>query len=236
MKYYLFSLLSLSISFLVLIAQPALAQVTQITGIKYKLTEKGLEVILVTPTLTNLLSFPIIQDNTRIFNISKAQLSLPCGSRFSRDNPVIGIKSISVSSENSDRVSIVVKGNKSLPKVFVTVSPAKVDCIKCNFKYTDELRYQGIEGRATVVLDIDEQGNVIKANLNSSSGNAQLDNTVLAQVRNMKFINNACGEKNIRLSANFIIQGSALYQQAVEEYKLRRRQDERRQNLSNEQK
>lgn len=82
----------------------------------------------------------------------------------------------------------MVKGEKSLPKVHVSTSPARIDCIKCSFKYSEELRKKFIEGKAEVVLDIDEQGNVSNARLGSSSGNAELDNAVLQQVRDMKFI------------------------------------------------
>ncbi|MEH1844384.1 MAG: TonB family protein [Nostoc sp.] len=234
MKYRLLYLLFFGSSLPLLFAQPTFAQVTQITGIKYRLTEKGLEIILVTPAPQNLLSFPTRQAKTRIFNIPKAQLSLPCGKFFRRENPVQGVQSISVTSENTNQVSVVVQGEKSLPKVIVSISPAKIDCIKCSFYYPEELRKKGIEGIAKVVLDIDEQGNVTQVSLGRSSGNSEIDNAVLTQVRKMKFIDNACGQKNILLRANFIIQGSLLYQQAIEEYRMRERQESLRQRLRKE--
>lgn len=101
-KNHLFYLFSLSFTLSVLISQPLFAQVVQVTGIKYKLTEKGLEIILVTPTPKNLLGFPRKQGNTRILNVSNTQLSLPCGDSFYRDTPVKEIQSISVTSSNTN--------------------------------------------------------------------------------------------------------------------------------------
>lgn len=92
MKYRLLYLLFFGFGLPLLFAQSTFAQVAQITGIKYRLTEKGLQIILVTSTPHSLLSFPRIQAKTRIFNIPKVQLSLPCGKFFRRENPVQGIQ------------------------------------------------------------------------------------------------------------------------------------------------
>lgn len=224
--------LSLAVSLSIWIAQPVFAQVAQITGIKYKLTEKGLEIILVTPTPKNLLGFPKRQGNTRIYSISNTQLSLPCGNSFFKGNPVKGIKSISVTS-NSNQVNVAVLGETSLPKVNVYISQSRIDCVKCGFEYSQDLRRNKIEGRANVVLDIDEQGNVTNARLGSSSGNAKLDNTVLQQVTGMKFMDNACGQKDVTLGATFFIQGSEFHQRVVKEYQIRRRQEYIKQQLRN---
>ncbi|MGI2909213.1 TonB family protein [Tolypothrix sp. VBCCA 56010] len=233
MKHRLFNSLSFGASLLILFAQPAKAQITQITGIKYKLTERGLELILVTPIPKTLLSFPRRQGNTQIFNISNTQLSLPCSNNFRRNKPVPGIQFISVTPQNNNGISIAVRGEKSLPKLLVFISQAKIDCIKCSFQYPEELRKKGIEGRADVVLDIDEQGNVTKMSLRSYSGNTQLDNAILTQVRDMKFTASACGETNLILRANFLIQGSEFHRQLIEEYRIRGRQEHLREKLRN---
>ncbi len=54
------------------------------------------------------------------------------------------------------------------------------------------------------------------------------------QARNMKFINNACGQKDITLKANFMIRGSVVHYRAIEEYKVRINQEYLRQQLRKE--
>lgn len=230
MKNSLFYSLFLGASLSVLVSQPALAQVTQITDIEFKSTDKGLQVILVTPNPKNVLSLPRKFDNTYKINIPNMQLSLPCGNIFRRENPDKGIQSISVTNQDTNSIHLVVVGETRVPKVMVAIGSLRTSCVKCNLKYPEELKQRGIEGRAEAVFDLDQQGNVTNANIGSSSGNTEVDNAVLTQVREMKFANNACGRKNVQLRANFIIPGSAFHRQLVEEYK-KRLEEERQQQL-----
>jgi len=81
---------------LILISQPAFAQIIQVTRVKLNPTENGIEIILETPAGEQLQVLPRIDGNTYIADIPNTQLNLQGGNTFRQDNPTEGITLVTV--------------------------------------------------------------------------------------------------------------------------------------------
>lgn len=92
----------------VLIAQPAHAQVISITGVQLVPTEQGLELVLEVPSGTELDVSSSRTGNTFIADISNTQLILPGGKPFEQANPVPGVSSVSVIPVSNTQVRVTV--------------------------------------------------------------------------------------------------------------------------------
>lgn len=103
----------------VLVAQPAWAQVTQVTGVKLKPTPSGLEVILDTADGATPQIFTSSSDQTLILDVSNAQLRLPSGNEFRANKPVEGIAEVTAIDLNANSIQVRVTGSAGLPTVEV---------------------------------------------------------------------------------------------------------------------
>jgi iron complex outermembrane receptor protein len=101
----------------VLVAQPVFAQVVQVTGVQLNPTDTGIEVILINPNAASLEVLPTIDSNTYIANIPNAQLRLPSGNTFRRDNPTAGITAVTVTNSDANSIRVTVIGSSGLPTV-----------------------------------------------------------------------------------------------------------------------
>ena len=96
----------------VLMAQPAHAQVISITDVQLVPTEQGLELVLQVPSGTELNVSSSQTGNTFIADISNVQLILPGGKPFEQANPVAGISSVSVIPLSTTQVRVTVVGEQ----------------------------------------------------------------------------------------------------------------------------
>lgn len=92
----------------VLMAQPAFAQVVSITGVQLVPTQQGLELVLEVPSGTELDISSSRTGNTFIADIENTQLILPGGKPFEEANPVSGISSVSVIPVSATQVRVTV--------------------------------------------------------------------------------------------------------------------------------
>lgn len=115
--------LGLTGSIVVLVAQPVLAQVIQVTGIEVKQTENGLDLAIKTADGSKPQISTSSNRNTIIANIPNAQLNLAGGTEFKSTNPGTGIAEITAVNLNANTVQIRVRGTASVPKLSVSESP-----------------------------------------------------------------------------------------------------------------
>lgn len=97
-----------------LVQTPTSTQVVKITGVKFKSTDKGFEIILETSQGEKLQVVPKTEGNVYTIEIPSAQLS---GDTFREEKPIAGINEVVVSNQNANTVSIQVTGETALPKV-----------------------------------------------------------------------------------------------------------------------
>ena len=97
-----------------LVQTPTDTQVVKITGVKFKSTDKGFEIILETSQGEKLQVVPKTEGNVYTIEIPSAQLS---GDTFRQEQPIAGINEVVVSNQNANTVSIQVTGETALPKV-----------------------------------------------------------------------------------------------------------------------
>lgn len=96
----------------VLMVQPAHAQVISITDVQLVPTEQGLELVLQVPSGTELNVSSSQTGNTFIADISNVQLILPGGKPFEQANPVSGINSVTVIPLSTTQVRVTVVGEQ----------------------------------------------------------------------------------------------------------------------------
>lgn len=101
----------------VLVTQPVLAQVREVTGIKLNSTQNSIEVILESPAAQQLQVLPRIAGNTYIADIPNAQLRLEGGNTFRQNNPTAGITAITVTNEATNSIRVTVTGSSGVPSV-----------------------------------------------------------------------------------------------------------------------
>ncbi|MDI9637841.1 AMIN domain-containing protein [Geitlerinema splendidum] len=92
----------------VMVAQPAWAAPTQITGVRINPTSTGIDLILETQAGDRPQVFAVPRGNSWVADVINAQLRIPEGTTFTRTNPAPGIASISIAplDTNSVRVTI----------------------------------------------------------------------------------------------------------------------------------
>lgn len=115
----LFPSLLLTGSVSVLVAQPAWAQVVQVTDVRLKATPSGLEVILKTADGASPQVFTSSLDQTFIIDIIDAQLKLAKDNVFRTNNPVEGIASVTATNLNATSIQVRVTGEAGAPRVEV---------------------------------------------------------------------------------------------------------------------
>ncbi|HAJ59256.1 MAG TPA: TonB-dependent receptor [Cyanobacteria bacterium UBA8543] len=103
-------------------AQPAWAQVTQVTDVRVEATPDGLQVILQTADGSSPQVFTSSNDRAFVADIANAQLRLPEGTQFRRENPAEGVTSIVVQSLDTNSIRVTVTGEAKVPVVKVIPS------------------------------------------------------------------------------------------------------------------
>jgi iron complex outermembrane receptor protein len=96
---------------------PAKTPVVSVTDVKLNTTDKGIELILVTPNSDLLSVSPKTEGNSYIVNIPNAQLQLASGESFQKSKPVAGIALVTVANADANTLRVTVVGETSLPVV-----------------------------------------------------------------------------------------------------------------------
>ena len=100
----------------VIIAQTPAFAVTQITEIQLSSVDEGINIVLVTNNGDRPEVFSVNKDNSFIAEIINAQLSLPQGNKFRKDNPVPGIEYVEVIQVDANSVRLIIRGQQSPPR------------------------------------------------------------------------------------------------------------------------
>lgn len=103
-----------------LIAQPVYAaNIAQVTGVRLNPTSQGIEVVLETEDGRALQVFTTSFGDTLQADVITAQLRLPGGNEFRRDNPAAGIASVTVTplDSNSIRIKVIGQGGQPVAQV-----------------------------------------------------------------------------------------------------------------------
>nr|WP_206069969.1 type IV pilus secretin family protein [Nodosilinea sp. P-1105] len=109
-----------------LAAEPGVASVTSITGVRVNPTDAGLELVLDTRGGDASNVFTVSQGNTLRADITRAQLNLPDGNGFSQANPAPGIAEVSVVPLDANSVRVTINGNGQAPTGSVSSSGNQV--------------------------------------------------------------------------------------------------------------
>lgn len=100
----------------VIIAQTPAFAVTQITEIQLSSVDEGINIVLVTNNGDRPEVFSVNKDNSFMAEIINAQLSLPQGNKFRKDNPVPGIEYVEVIQVDANSVRLIIRGQQSPPR------------------------------------------------------------------------------------------------------------------------
>ncbi|MEH1860336.1 MAG: TonB-dependent siderophore receptor [Nostoc sp.] len=103
-------------NFIVQISQ-ATTDVVSVTDVKVNNTDKGIDLILVTPNSDKLSVSGKTEGNSYIANIPNAQLQLANGESFQQSKPVAGIERITVANADANTLRVTVVGEKGAPAV-----------------------------------------------------------------------------------------------------------------------
>ena len=101
---------------LTLAAQPGIAAMTTITGVQLNPTDGGLELVFDTEGGDASNIFTVSQGNTLRADITRAQLALPNGDRFTQANPAPGISQITVIPLDANSVRVTIDGTTQAPR------------------------------------------------------------------------------------------------------------------------
>jgi type IV pilus assembly protein PilQ len=101
---------------LTLAAQPGIAAMTTITGVQLNPTDGGLELVFDTEGGDASNIFTVSQGNTLRADITRAQLDLPNGDRFTQANPAPGISQITVIPLDANSVRVTIDGTTQAPR------------------------------------------------------------------------------------------------------------------------
>jgi iron complex outermembrane recepter protein len=103
------------------------ASTIQVTGVRLNPTDKGIEIILKTAQGATLQPEASKNSNTTFFaEIPNAVLALPDGKEFRVENPVTGIKTVTVTQLEGNVIQIQAIGENTVPTVAVKSEPVPV--------------------------------------------------------------------------------------------------------------
>ncbi|NEQ38579.1 MAG: AMIN domain-containing protein [Okeania sp. SIO3I5] len=100
----------------VVIAQTPAFAVTQITQVQLSSADGGMNIVLVTNNGDRPEVFSVNRDNSFVADIINAQLSLPQGNKFRKDNPAPGIEYVEVMQVDANSVRVVIRGKEGPPR------------------------------------------------------------------------------------------------------------------------
>ncbi|MUH00214.1 AMIN domain-containing protein [Scytonema sp. UIC 10036] len=121
-------------------AQPVMAQVTQITGVKLSPADGGVNVVLTTSSGSRPQVFTTQRGNTLVADIINTQLRLSKGNSFRQDNPAPGIASVAINQLDANSIRVIVTGSKGAPTSQPVVR--KQDKITLSFTPSDGTQAQ----------------------------------------------------------------------------------------------
>lgn len=98
-----------------LAAQPAWAQMTQITEVKLNPVNGGISVDLKTSSGSRPQIFTTKRGKSSVADVINTQLRLPQGNNFRQDNPAPGIASVEILQLDANSVRVVVTGSNNAP-------------------------------------------------------------------------------------------------------------------------
>ncbi|MEC4881434.1 MAG: TonB-dependent siderophore receptor [Scytonema sp. PMC 1070.18] len=93
------------------------SQIIQVTGVRLKQTQGGLEVILETPISDKLQTTLKSEGNTLTAVIPNAQLQLASGNFLRSEKPITGIAEVTIKNQDANNILITITGETSSPKV-----------------------------------------------------------------------------------------------------------------------
>jgi type IV pilus assembly protein PilQ len=102
-------------AFVFLAAQPARAQIAQVTGVKLNPVNNGISVVLKTSSGSRPQVFTTQRGNALVADIINTQLRLPQGNNFRQDNPAAGIASVQVMQLDANSIRVMVTGSNNIP-------------------------------------------------------------------------------------------------------------------------
>jgi type IV pilus assembly protein PilQ len=102
-------------AFVFLAAQPAWAQMTQITEVKLNPVNGGISVDLKTSSGSRPQIFTTKRGKSSVADVINTQLRLPQGNNFRQDNPAPGIASVEILQLDANSVRVVVTGSNNAP-------------------------------------------------------------------------------------------------------------------------
>lgn len=95
---------------------PAVAQSTQVTGIKLNAVDGAVKIVLDTNAGDRPQIFTTQRGNTLVADVINTQLRLPNGKSFRQDNPTPGITSVTVNQLDGNSIRVMVTGNAAAPE------------------------------------------------------------------------------------------------------------------------
>ncbi|GAA6619144.1 TonB-dependent siderophore receptor [Scytonema sp. NUACC26] len=95
----------------------ATTDVVSVTDVQVNITDKGIELILVTANSVELSVSSKIEGNSYIADISNAKLQLASGERFQKEKPVAGIAEVTVANVDTNTLRVTVTGETAAPVV-----------------------------------------------------------------------------------------------------------------------
>jgi type IV pilus assembly protein PilQ len=102
-------------AFVFLAAQPAWAQITQITDVQVNPANGGVSVVLKTSSGSRPQIFTTKRGNSLVADVINTQLRLPQGNNFRRENPATGIASVEILQLDANSIRVVVTGSNNAP-------------------------------------------------------------------------------------------------------------------------
>lgn len=102
-------------AFVFIAAQPASAQIAQVTGVKLNPANGGISVVLQTSSGSRPQVFTTKRGNALVSDIINTQLRLPQGNNFRQDNPAAGIAAVEVIQLDANSIRVMVTGSNNIP-------------------------------------------------------------------------------------------------------------------------
>ncbi len=102
---------------ILLVAEPVLAQITQVTDIEINPIQGGISVILKTGTKNNPQVSTTKKGKSLVADIVNAQLRLPKGGNFRQENPAPGIAVIEIKQLDTNNMQVTVTGTDNAPNI-----------------------------------------------------------------------------------------------------------------------
>ncbi|HYW18853.1 MAG TPA: AMIN domain-containing protein [Nodularia sp. (in: cyanobacteria)] len=102
-------------AFVFIAAQPASAQMAQVTGVKLNPANGGVNVVLQTSSGSRPQVFTTKRGNALVSDIINTQLRLPQGNNFRQDNPAAGIAAVEVIQLDGNSIRVIVTGSNNIP-------------------------------------------------------------------------------------------------------------------------